>query len=145
MKQNVVERQIMWGDLDSLGIVFYPRYYEWFDASAHLFFEAIGLNLKTLWEKQQIVFGLVETSCRYVRSGRYQQSIRIVTRLEEVTSQTLKLKHAIHDRSDDAPMVYGYEKRICMDVTDPRNIAAITMPEDTHSILQKACEHWCPK
>jgi len=28
MKQNIVERKIMWGDLDSLGIVFYPRYYE---------------------------------------------------------------------------------------------------------------------
>ena len=140
MKQNVVERQIMWGDLDSLGIVFYPRYYEWFDASAHLFFEAIGLSLKTLWEKQHIVFGLVETSGRYVRSGRYQQSIRILTRLEEITRQTLKLKHTIHDTSDDAAMVYGYEKRICMDVTDPLNIKAIAIPEETHSILRKACE-----
>jgi len=37
MMQNVVERKIMWGDLDSLGIVFYPRYYEWIDASGHLF------------------------------------------------------------------------------------------------------------
>ena len=44
MKQNVIERQIMWGDLDALGIVFYPRFYEWMDAAAHLYFAALGLE-----------------------------------------------------------------------------------------------------
>jgi acyl-CoA thioesterase FadM len=37
MKQSIVERKIAWGDLDALGIVFYPRYYEWIDAAAHHF------------------------------------------------------------------------------------------------------------
>ena len=42
--------------------------------------------------------------------------------------------------SDDAPLAGGYEKRICMDVTDPRNIKAIAMPKDTHAVLRKAFE-----
>ncbi len=140
MKRNVVERQIMWGDLDSLGIVFYPRYYEWFDASGHLFFESIGLNLKTLWEEHRIVFGLVESSCHYLRPGRYHQLIRIVTQLEEISRQTISLKHAIYDVSDDALMVNGTEKRICMDVTDPQQIKAIAMPEVMHKVLIKALD-----
>ena len=37
MFQNVIERQIGWGDLDPAGIVYYPRYYEWIDAAGHLF------------------------------------------------------------------------------------------------------------
>jgi hypothetical protein len=48
MKQNIVKRKIMWGDLDPLGIVFYPRYYQWLDACGHLFFEAINLNIDKL-------------------------------------------------------------------------------------------------
>jgi len=140
MKQNVVERKIMWGDLDPLGIVFYPRYYEWIDASSHLFFESIGLNPATLWEKQQIGFGLVETSCLYSQPGRYHQSIRIVTQLEELTGKTLKLKHSIHRASNDALMVTGFEKRICMDVTNPKNIRAIAIPEDIYSVLKNAMD-----
>jgi len=62
--KNTVHRKIMWGDLDSLGIVFYPRYYEWIDAAGHLFFDAIGLNLGSLMNERKIQFGLIETNCR---------------------------------------------------------------------------------
>jgi len=140
MKRNIVERRIMWGDLDALGIVFYPRYYEWFDASSHLFFDSINLNLVTLWEERQILFGLSETSCIYSGPGRYNQSIRIITQLEELGMKTLKLKHSIHHMSNDALIVAGFEKRVCMDVTDPKNIRAINMPEDIYSIFKNAMD-----
>lgn len=140
MKQNIVERKILWGDLDSLGIVFYPRYYEWFDASGHLFFDSIGLNIATLWEQRQILFGLTGTSCLFSEPGRYYQSIRIVTQLEELTKKTLKLRHAIHNASNDALMVTGFENRICMDVTNPKKIRAISIPEDIYLVLKNAMD-----
>ncbi|MBA3036071.1 MAG: acyl-CoA thioesterase, partial [Desulfobacterium sp.] len=122
MKQNIVERKIMWGDLDSMGVVFYPRYYEWMDASSHLFFESIGLNLETLFSKRHLGFGLVETSCIYSKPGRYHQTVRIITQLEEVNEKTVKLKHFIYNASNDELLVTGLENRICMDVSDPENI-----------------------
>ncbi len=138
MKQNIVERKIMWGDLDPLGIVFFPRYYEWNDASAHLFFEAIGLNLETLWQKNKILFGLIETSCRYAHPGRYHERIKIVTRLEALTEKTLTLQHAIYHAPKDELLVIGIEKRICMDVSDPKNIKAVRIPPDIYAILHRA-------
>ena len=77
MFESVMERRIMWGDLDALGIVFYPRYYEWFDGCAHQFFEAVGIPHDRLWKEYGIVFGLTETRCRYKRAGRYHQRIKI--------------------------------------------------------------------
>jgi len=69
-KETVVERKIMWGDLDALGIVFYPRYYEWIDGCGHLFFEAAGFRQGDLWKERGLIFGLVETSCKYFCSGQ---------------------------------------------------------------------------
>ena len=138
MKQNVVERKIMWGDLDSLGIVFYPRYYEWIDASGHLFFDKINLNIGDLWQKRNILFGLVETSCRYLKPGRYHQSVRIVTNIDALEEKTLVFKHSIHDSTDDVLMVEGYEKRVCLDVSDPKNFRAIDIPQDIYDVLKKA-------
>lgn len=32
----VLKKKVSWGDLDPLGIVFYPRYYEWIDAASQI-------------------------------------------------------------------------------------------------------------
>ena len=138
MKQNIDERKIMWGDLDALGIVFYPRYYEWIDACGHQFFEAINLSLGDLWRERKILFGLVETSCRYFRPGRYHETIRIATNIDALHEKILALKHSISSLTDNSPMVEGLEKRICLNVSDPENFRAINIPEDIYSVLEQA-------
>jgi len=136
MKIHTVDRKIMWGDLDSLGIVFYPRFYEWIDASGHLFFEAVGLPQGDMWRKRKMLFGLVETSCRYQRPGRYHQEIRIATHLDALGEKTATLKHQIMDRPTGALLVEGYEKRICLDVSDPDDFRAIDIPDDILNVLK---------
>ena len=138
MKTNTVDRKIMWGDLDPLGIVFYPRFYEWIDASGHLFFESIGLPIGEMWRRRKVLFGLAETSCRYQRPGRYHQDIRIATQLTEVGEKTVVLKHVISDRSTGTPLVAGFEKRICLDVSDPESFRAIDIPPDILTVLRDA-------
>ena len=128
----------MWGDLDPLGIVFYPRYYEWIEASTHLFFESIGLSINALWEERLIQFGLIETSCRYSRPGRYHQQICIVTHIDALNRYTLTLKHRIHCAIDELLMVTGFERRVCMDVSDPKNIRAKSIPADIFAVLSDA-------
>lgn len=130
MKIHTVDRKIMWGDLDSLGIVFYPRFYEWMDASGHLFFESVGLALGEMWRKRDILFGLVETSCRYERPGRYHQEIRIATHLHSLGEKTATLKHRMTDRSTGALLAEGHEKRICLNVSDPHSLRAMDIPDD---------------
>ena len=138
MHRHIIERKIMWGDIDALGIVFYPRYYEWIDACAHLFFESIDLRLDVLWEKRQIQFGLVETSSQYNAPGRYHQTIRLVTQVEELTSKTVAFKHTITRSSDNVLILTANETRICMGVADPMNIRAVDIPKDIYSVLKNA-------
>jgi YbgC/YbaW family acyl-CoA thioester hydrolase len=136
MKQ-IVERKIMWGDLDSLGIVFYPKYYEWADACAHLFFESIDLRLDELWKKRKLLFGLIETSSQYNSPGRYHESIKIITEIERLAPKTVAFKHTIVRGFSDTVMLTVREKRICMDVTDPENIRAVEIPSDLYSVMKK--------
>jgi YbgC/YbaW family acyl-CoA thioester hydrolase len=133
-----MEREIAWGDLDALGIVFYPRYYEWIDAAGHQFFKAINLNLYELWEKRNIQFGLLETGCHYFKPGRYGLKIKIKTGLKELTKKTVLLRHEIVQAADDEKMVEGFEKRICMNVMDMKNFRSMDIPQDLFAILEKA-------
>lgn len=132
---NRVERQIAWGDLDPLGIVFYPRYSEWMDASGHLFFDRIGLNLVRLAREQQLQFGLVETTCRYLRPGRYHQRLYIDTELVSLDERTVVLRHRFVETGGNDLLVEGRERRICMDVSDPLRLRAVTIPRSLYIIL----------
>ena len=138
MKELVTSRRIMWGDLDSFGIVYYPRYYEWFDACAHLFFVSIGLSLGDLWDERGILFGLMETSGKYHSPGRYLDDIEIATTLREVKSRAIVLKHIIRRAPEGELMVEGYENRVCLDCSDPRNFHAMAIPHDMAQALQNA-------
>lgn len=138
MKKGTVKRQLTWGDLDSLGIVFYPRYYEWIDASGHVFFQSLNLSLGRLWKDRGIIFGLLETGCRYYLPGRYSEWIEIVTYIDDLSDKTVILRHDISRVSDRALMVAGFEKRICLSVSDPLKFKAIDIPKDIHVILSKA-------
>ena len=135
--QNTVEQKIMWGDLDSLGIVFYPRYYEWFDGSAHLFFESLDINLNDLMEKRKIGFGLVETGCRYFKPVCYHEIIWITTCIEDLTDKIVQLNHRITLASDGILMLEGFEKRICMDLSDIDHIRATQIPKDLVEKIRK--------
>lgn len=136
--EHAVERRIMWGDLDSLGIVFYPRYYEWIDASGHLFFEALGLSLGEMLRKRGLIFGLAETSCRYRMPGTYHQRVRIVTRLQDLQRKTLTLSHVIALVPGEKTLAEGMEKRICLDTSNPPTFKAVSIPEDIYEVLKRA-------
>lgn len=138
MFNNAVKKRVMWGDLDSLGIVFYPRFYEWIDASGHLFFEALSLPLDRIWVERGLSFGLVETSCRYLAPGRYHQELLITTRVAELGHKTVTLEHMITDAADGHTLVEGREKRICLDVSDPEGFKAREIPPDVYQALDNS-------
>lgn len=137
MLECITEQRIRWGDLDSLGIVFYPRYYEWIDACGHRFFDMAGVPIDDMWRKHRVIFGLVETGCKYFKAGRYHQAIRIVTTLTHLDSKRLTFQHLIQDARDGGLMVKGMEKRICMDVSDQENLKAVDIPADIFNVLSK--------
>ena len=48
---NRFRLRIEWGDCDAAGIVFYPRYFAWFDAATFRLFARTGLSMRALWQK----------------------------------------------------------------------------------------------
>jgi len=132
-------KKVMWGDLDSLQIVFYPRYYEWMDGCGHLFFEYIGINLGRLWKDRGLIFGLVETGCRYLRPARYYDILEIDTYIKEFEGKTVRLSHDIKYRDSGEIIVEGFENRICLDVSDISRPKAIDIPPDLRDVLTEAC------
>ena len=136
MTHATKQRTITWGDLDALGIVFYPRYYEWIDEASHYFFDSLGLNLVKLWKERKMIFGLIETGCKYLSPGRYGDIIKIETTLDTLEPKTLTLTHTIYRMPAEELLAEGFEKRICLDVSHPLKFRAIPIPKDIQAMLE---------
>lgn len=75
--------RIDWGDCDPAGIIFYPRYFDIFDASTSALFEKVlGVTKLELLKIFNIAgFPLVHTRARFLRPTRYGDDVLVDTRI----------------------------------------------------------------
>ena len=75
--------RIEWGDCDPAGIIFYPRYFEIFDASvAALFERALGLTkLQQLKQFDFAGYPLAKTQARFLRPTRFGDDVMVESQI----------------------------------------------------------------
>jgi 4-hydroxybenzoyl-CoA thioesterase len=76
--------RIEWGDCDPAGIIFYPRYFEIFDAStAALFERALGLTkFEQLKQFHFAGYPLARTRAKFIRPTRFGDDVTVDTSIK---------------------------------------------------------------
>jgi 4-hydroxybenzoyl-CoA thioesterase len=71
--------RIEWGDCDPAGIIFYPRYFEIFDAStAALFEHALGITKFQMFKTLEFTgWPLVRTRARFLKPTRFGDDVTV--------------------------------------------------------------------
>lgn len=71
--------RIEWGNCDPAGIIFYPRYFEIFDAStAALFERALGLTKFQMFNTFEFAgWPLVQTQAQFLKPTRFGDDVRV--------------------------------------------------------------------
>jgi 4-hydroxybenzoyl-CoA thioesterase len=120
MLTNTRTIRVQWGDCDPAGIVFYPRYFEWFDASTILLFEkATGMTKIKMLEKYDFAgLALLEARAVFKVASHYGEDIDIETQVTEFRRSSFFLRHKVTKAGVLA--LEGYETRLWT-VRDPKN------------------------
>ncbi len=130
--------RIEWGDCDPAGIVFYPRYFAFFDASTTALFEAaLGMTkFKFLKAYDIIGYPMVDTRARFLGPSRYGDEIVIETAVSEIKRSSFNIAHHLIRRGELA--VEGFETRVwaCRDPNDPDRIKSKPIPPDVVARLR---------
>jgi 4-hydroxybenzoyl-CoA thioesterase len=76
--------RIEWGDCDPAGIIFYPRYFEIFDAStAALFEKALGITKFQMFKTLEFTgWPLVRTHARFLKPTRFGDDVTVDSSIE---------------------------------------------------------------
>jgi 4-hydroxybenzoyl-CoA thioesterase len=87
--------RIEWGDCDPAGIVFYPRYFEWFDACAAALFEAAGFLRGDLVARQGMVIPMVDTRSRFLIPSRFGDELTVETTVTRLGRSSFDVQHRV--------------------------------------------------
>jgi 4-hydroxybenzoyl-CoA thioesterase len=132
----VYEVEIMFGDCDPAGIVFFPNFSKWMDASSLNFFVQCGVPTWRELYKTTGIIGtpLLEINTRFVSPATYGQRLRIHTSIQEWRGKAFIQKHIV--KRDETLICEGTETRaFCIrHPDDPDRIKAIPVPENIKAL-----------
>ncbi|MEA2946844.1 MAG: 4-hydroxybenzoyl-CoA thioesterase [Alphaproteobacteria bacterium] len=104
--------RIEWGDCDPAGIVYYPRYFAYFDACTTALIErALGMS-KHDYVKAYDISGhpLVDTRSRFIIPTRFGDDVTIETTVMAIRRASFDLSHRLS--KNGALAVEGFETRV---------------------------------
>lgn len=131
-KTMVYEVEVMFGDCDPAGIVFFPNFLKWMDASSHNFFIKCGLPPFREMEATRGIIGhpLLEIGTRFFRPATYGEKLQIHTSVEDWKDKVFTHKHVV--MRGDVVLCEGTETRtfVTKHPNDPSRIKSICVPED---------------
>jgi 4-hydroxybenzoyl-CoA thioesterase len=95
----VYRRQVIieWGHCDPAGIVFNPRFFELFDASSWMLFEAaLGVKQQELAAAYGIVgIALVDAKANFLKPVRFGDKVEIASRVAEFRRSSFDVEHRL--------------------------------------------------
>jgi 4-hydroxybenzoyl-CoA thioesterase len=124
--------RIEWGDCDPAGIIFYPRYFEFFDACTNALFErALGMPKHVMLEKYAIVgMPVVEARASFLSSASFDDGVVIESSVTAWGRSSFSILHRLH--AGNVPVVEGFEKRVwaMRSPDDPKRIQSQQVPSE---------------
>lgn len=135
-KVVVYEIEVMFGDCDPAGIVFFPNFSKWMDASSLNFFVRCGVPPWRELVKSTGIIGtpLLEINTKFLRSATYGERLQIQTSVLTWREKVFVHQHRV--MRGEALLCEGTEVRaFCTQhPEDPSRIKAIPVPADIRAL-----------
>ena len=134
---NRIPLRIEWGQCDPAGIVYNPRFFEWFDIGAWTLVQAaLGVPRNELSTRFGIIgLPLVEAGANFKAVLTFGDNAALVSTIMDLGRSSLSVQHHIY--KGDTLAADGLEKRVWAGPhpDDPSRMRAVPLPDDVRARL----------
>ena len=99
--------KIYYKDIDQMGIVYYSRYFEFFEVARTDMLSSIGLDYVKV-EENGAMLPVIEAHAEYKKGAKFSQDIIVKTSIQDVPKVKLKIDYTICKKDSDEILVQGY-------------------------------------
>lgn len=94
--------RVRYAETDKMGVVYYGNYYIYFEVGRVEFMRQLGFAYKDMELLDDSFIVVAESSCRYLRPARYDDPLRIRTRIAELRRRTIRFSYELfHDETEE--------------------------------------------
>jgi acyl-CoA thioester hydrolase len=110
---QVTEVRVRYAETDQMGVVYHANYLAWCDIGRTDLIRALGGITYAELEREGTALAVVEAHLRYIKPARYDDVIRVTTRVTEVRSRVVRFDYDI-DTADGVSIATGYTTLVAM-------------------------------
>jgi acyl-CoA thioester hydrolase len=88
--------RVRYAETDQMGVVYYGNYFTWFEIGRVELCRQLGFEYKRMEIEDDSYIVVVESSCRYRRPAKFDDLLRVRTRVSEAQRRTIRFAYEIH-------------------------------------------------
>ncbi|MHB1697369.1 MAG: acyl-CoA thioesterase [bacterium] len=122
------ELKVRYEETDAMSVVYYGKYFVFFEVARTEYLKNIGYNYADI-EKEGFYFVVAESNCKYFNPARYDDDLKIFTKIEYIKNSSFNftyniLKISKNKNEPDIKIAAGNTVLVCIDNKDfkPRRI-----------------------
>jgi acyl-CoA thioester hydrolase len=123
--------KVYYKDIDQMGIVYYSRYFEFFEEARTEMLSSIGLDYSNI-EKNGAMLPVIEAHCEYKKGATFSQDLIVKTYIRELPKVKIKFEYEICPAGSDEILLTGYTVHACTNLKGK----PVKMPKYIRKILQ---------
>ena len=128
--ESSTELRVRYAETDQMGVVYHTNYLIWCEIARTDLIRTLGSSYREL-EDRGIRLAVSEASIRYIAAARYDDRIRVETRLTRVTSRTMVFDYTILNADSSQRLAIASTTLISL---DPSNRVS-ALPADVRRAL----------
>lgn len=99
--------RVRYAETDQMGVVYHANYLIWFEVGRVELMRAMGIEYKHMEVTDDCHIVVVEANCRYLHPARYDEKLRVRTRIAEAKNRTIRFSYEIFRDHDDHLLATG--------------------------------------
>jgi acyl-CoA thioester hydrolase len=123
--------RVIYGDTDQMGVVYYANYFRYFELARSEYFRARGGSYRDV-EREGRFLPVVEASCSFRGSARYDDLLVIQAEISELRRASLTFAYELRRQGDERILCTGKTVHACVG----RDGKPVRIPEQLVSMLQ---------
>ena len=98
--------RVYYRDVDQMGIVYYTRYLEYFEAARTELLRSVGLDVITI-EQMGYFLPVISCHCDYKKPAKFDDELSVITRINKLPRSSMKIDYEIFN-SEKILLVTGF-------------------------------------
>ena len=99
--------RVRYAETDQMGVVYHANYLVWFEVGRVELIRALGIEYTRMEKEDDCHIVVADAHCRYQQSARYDEVLRIRTRIAESRNRIVKFSYEVFRDADGKLLATG--------------------------------------